>query len=114
MPENIEEFRRKLLERRAELERISESSAASRSPVELDQQSVGRLSRMDALQQQAMAKATEERRALDLKRINAALRRLESDGFGECVRCGEEIEARRLEFDPAVTLCLQCARGEEG
>lgn len=80
--------------------------------MQLDQQSVGRLSRMDALQVQAMAKAEQVRRDTRLQRVNAALKRLDDDIFGECVRCGEIIDDKRLDADPAATLCIACARGD--
>lgn len=97
---------------RQELEALISGSSESRSTVELDQSAVGRLSRMDALQGQQMALATDRRRALELKRIESALRRLEDGDYGYCVRCEEPITAKRLAFDPAVTLCVACA--EEG
>ena len=87
------------------------ATSDDRAPVELDQQSVGRLSRMDAMQVQAMALATSRRRAAQLKRILAASRRLEEGDFGYCMGCGEEIAAKRLELDPAVALCVDCASG---
>ena len=99
----------RLLERRAELQALSDSAQISRETVELDQSKVGRLSRMDALQRQAMALESERRRTAELKRIDAALKRLDGDDYGYCVRCNEEIALARLEFDPAVTVCIRCA-----
>jgi len=66
---------------------------------------------MDALQQQAMAKATENNRVRDMKRIEAALTRLKEDEFGYCMECGENIEPRRLELNPTVLTCISCAQG---
>lgn len=83
-----------------------------RRPIELDQQTVGRLSRMDALQVQAMAMETSRRRANELRRINAALARIDEGEFGYCLECGEEIAERRLELDPAAPLCITCASGK--
>lgn len=106
---DISRFRARLEERRAELKALSADSAAARKPVELDQQSVGRLSRQDALQQQAMAKAQETRRAAELKRIDAALKRMDEDEYGWCAECGEAIAAKRLEIDPTTAYCAACA-----
>ncbi len=100
----------RLLAERASLESLSEGSREARRPVALDQQSVGRLSRMDAMQVQAMALEAERRRRVQIRRIDAALRRIEDGEYGECVNCGEEIAPRRLEIDPAVALCTGCAR----
>jgi len=99
----------KLLALREELQADSASSESSRDTVVLDQTSVGRLSRMDAMQGQAMAKAEEERRQMRLKRIVGALQRIEKQEFGECIECGEWISAKRLEWDPIVLKCIECA-----
>jgi len=101
--------KRQLLAMKEEILALSGSALESRKPVELDQQSVGRLSRMDALQGQAMQVETERRRQADLVRIEAALQRIEEGEFGYCVSCGEEIQVRRLEYDPSVATCVDCA-----
>ncbi len=88
----------------------SQSTEDARKPVALDQQSVGRLSRMDALQEQAMQLETERRRKGTLVRIDAALARLDEDEFGYCISCGEPIGDRRLENDPSVPACVKCAQ----
>ena len=102
-------FKALLLERRKELELDNEQAADSRGAVSLDQQSVGRVSRIDAMQRQAMAQAGEQRRIIEINRIIAALARIEEDEYGYCLKCGEEIARKRLEFDPAVPLCIVCA-----
>jgi DnaK suppressor protein len=79
--------------------------------VELDQQAVGRLSRMDALQNQAMARAQQSRRDTEARRLRTALHRIETGEFGWCEDCGEAIPARRLELDPAAIRCVSCASG---
>ena len=107
-----EKFKERLLARREELNQLSAISNDSRQTVALDQQSVGRLSRMGAMQGQAMALATEERREQERVRVDAALHRIESGDYGICVKCEEEIAFRRLEFDPSTPLCLGCAQGK--
>lgn len=99
----------RLLALQAELLALSEAAGEDRKPVELDQQSVGRLSRMDSIQVQAMAKAADARRVMELRRIEAALKRVEADDYGWCVACGEAIEPKRLEVDPAAPQCAVCA-----
>ncbi|MBB5520022.1 TraR/DksA family transcriptional regulator [Amphiplicatus metriothermophilus] len=105
-----EAAKKTLLARRAELVALSEAAADSRKAVELDQQSIGRLSRQDALQQQAMAKAQDARRAHEIRRIDAALKRLAENDYGWCVECGAAVAPRRLEIDPCAELCVACAR----
>ena len=102
-------IRAALEDERAELLAVRESSAEDRRPVELDQQSVGRLSRMDAMQVQAMAQAVEARRKGRLQRIEAALKRLDEGDYGFCVACGEEIPMKRLTVDLTLAHCVDCA-----
>jgi len=97
--------------RREELTALSDNAAGSRKAVELDQQVMGRLSRQDALQQQAMAKAQDARRLAEIKRIEVALLRIEEDEYGYCAECGEAIAEKRLEIDPTTELCISCAAG---
>lgn len=106
---DVNAFRTRLESRKMELADLSDGSVDARKPVELDQQSVGRLSRQDALQQQAMAKAQETRRAAENRKIDAALVRIDDGEFGWCAECGEAIALRRLEIDPTASLCAPCA-----
>lgn len=108
-PLDIDHFRDLLEARRAELRGLIDGARDQVKPVELDQTSVGRLSRMDAMQVQAMAQETERRRHLDLQRVQSALERLAEGDYGYCLVCDEEIPRKRLEFDPAVTTCVDCA-----
>ncbi|MDF1856744.1 TraR/DksA C4-type zinc finger protein [Pseudooceanicola sp.] len=103
-------YRPQLLEEQEELRATSEATIADRKPVELDQQSVGRLSRMDALQNQAMAAGTEARRAARGRALSAALGRIAAGEFGYCDRCGDFIGFARLDLDPAAVRCMSCAR----
>lgn len=104
----IDKFRKRLLNLKAELLDIAEASQEARRPVELDQASVGRLSRMDAIQAQQMAQEAGRRREAQVVRIEAALQRIESGDFGYCYVCGEEINPRRLNVDPTTTRCVDC------
>ena len=103
-------YRQRLEELRAELDGPAAQESGAHRPEPLDQQAVGRLSRMDALQQQAMARAAQERRTRMKARIDAALARLQEGEFGYCTECGEEISPARLDLDPTVPTCIQCAR----
>ncbi len=107
------EARRALLARLEELARHDALGEEARAPVTLQQDSVGRLSRMDAIQQQAMAQAEERRRRAERTRIGAALARLDAGEWGWCVRCGEQIAAGRLKNDPSMATCVGCA-GQAG
>jgi len=90
------------------------NSAAGSRPVALDEP-IGRLSRMDALQQQSMAKANRSAAELRLQRVEAALRRIASDDYGSCLRCEEPVGFKRLKVQPEATLCIGCqSKGEKG
>ena len=106
---DIETAKRRLAEKSKELEDLSKISKEARDTVALDQQSVGRLSRMDAMQQQAMAEAQERTRQLDLQRIEQALRRIRDEDYGYCIHCDEEIPDARLAIDPMAECCVNCA-----
>lgn len=103
----------KLLAMREELLLIEQSSEDSQKPVELDQQSIGRLSRMDALQGQQMAQANHRRREQMLRAIQAALVRIEHNDFGYCIECGDEINPKRLAIDPTTAMCIECMQEAE-
>lgn len=103
----------RLLEMKAELERLTHEHEHDSDIVELDQTTQGRLSRMDALQGQAMAQEVARRREVEIRRIDAALKRIEDHEYGYCVACGEEIALKRLELDPATPNCIDCARDGE-
>ncbi len=102
-------FERRLIGLRQQLKEQDTGGASWRAPVELDQQSVGRLSRMDAMQQQEMAQAEARRRKNDIIRIDAALKRIDEGEYGWCASCGEPIAPKRLEIDPMAHLCIGCA-----
>lgn len=106
-------FTKELLERRHSLELAARQTETDRAPVALDQQSVGRLSRMDAMQVQAMSQAQQRKRDLDLRSIASALSRIENGEFGYCTDCGEQIALKRIQIDPSVALCIACAASNE-
>lgn len=108
--QDLTDFAARLRTMKAELAEVQASSKDASAVVQLDQQSVGRLSRMDALQAQAMAQETDRRRMLDLRKIDAALARIEEGEFGYCAACGDAIERGRLDLDPATATCVAHAK----
>lgn len=104
----LDTFRKALISLRAEIEQLNTDSKDASDTVALDQSKVGRLSRMDALQAQQMAQETARRRALQLQKIDNALRRMDAGDYGYCFKCADEIGPARLNFDPACTRCVGC------
>lgn len=88
-------------------------AADSAATVQLDQSSVGRVSRIDAIQQQAMAIGFQNRLQLRKRKLEAALSRIASARFGICCECQDELETERLEADPATVFCAACASQRE-
>jgi len=101
-----------LLELKIELENLLIDSSASSKAVDLDQP-IGRLSRMDALQQQAMAKANRAGHQRRLTLVDAALIAIKTDRYGECRRCEEPIGFSRLQVRPESPFCLDCQKESE-
>lgn len=111
----MHDYREQLRQMREAVLANAATTDAQAAVVELDQSKVGRLSRMDAMQAQAMAQTAVNRRKQQLQRIEMALQRLEDNTFGLCLVCDECINPRRLELDPAVPTCIRCAeRSEQG
>ena len=106
----IELYKKQLEQRLCKLEEEQRSTAEDHKPVVLDQTTQGRLSRMDAMQVQAMALETKRRREVGINRIKATLSRIKEGKFGFCINCGDEIGVKRLDIDPSTPTCISCAR----
>jgi DnaK suppressor protein len=106
---DIARLRQRLITARMAILDADATEADGAKAVELDQTRVGRVSRMDAMQAQAISLAAHDRRYQQLSRVNAALERIEQGEYGFCLECGEPIGIARLEIDPAATHCVQCA-----
>ncbi|MFI9651629.1 TraR/DksA C4-type zinc finger protein [Guyparkeria sp. GHLCS8-2] len=101
-----------LLERREALRQLLIGSAESTERVEIDNSCQSQLSRVEAQQGREMARATRARWENELTRIEGALRRMENGEYGYCFVCEEPIPFRRLQNDPSVTRCVECAESE--
>jgi len=101
-------FERLLQQQLDEWLQLEGTRAESTGVVELDQTSTGRLSRMDALQQQALAKDREARAKLEISRLRAALERCRDGSYGYCVDCDDVINPKRLELNPTALRCIRC------
>jgi len=109
----MKNYKKILLALKQALLKAQETGDQAEQTVELDQTRVGRLSRMDALQAQAMSIETGRRRRQKLLQIEAALKRIEENDYGYCRECGDAIAPARLEADPTVLLCIDCASAKE-
>ena len=106
-------FRELLETRQRELRHLLQKEADATRPVTLDQQSVGRVSRIDAIQQQQMALANQQQARALQSQVEVALQRIESGEFGDCLHCGEAIAEARLQVQPWASLCIACQSAAE-
>lgn len=111
-PQQLNEFKGVLEALRTELEQLLDVSKAASDTVSLDQP-IGRLSRIDAIQQQKMAKATRQNHTIRLQQVNAALSAMNAGEYGECRECEEDIGYGRLQARPEAPLCLTCQQAAE-
>lgn len=113
-PEQTEELSADLASLREELRRLVEASSEGARPVDLDQP-IGRLSRMDAMQQQSMVQANRRAAQRRLQQVEAAQRRFAEDEYGACLECGEAVGYARLKVQPEAPFCVACqSRREAG
>jgi DnaK suppressor protein len=110
---NLQKFEHLLETQRDELINCQQMAQSSTETVELDHASVGRVSRRDAMQSQAMAVETTRLRQQQLRKISTALALISSGDYGYCSVCDEEINLKHLEIDPASTMCVACASKQE-
>ncbi len=108
-PDLLEDIRADLEAQLAQLEKSMAVTEEAVRPVELDQQAVGRLSRMDSLQNQHMSQNLQEREQVRYAAIQAALRRIEEGSYGRCTACGSTLLPGRLMVMPEVEQCSGCS-----
>lgn len=110
---NKQKFQSLLMDRINALSSLQHDAESGCEPVSLDQSCVGRLSRMDAMQAQAMNQAAQRRREAECLRLEATLLRLEKDDYGFCQECDEPIPEGRLMIDLSARFCIECAEKRE-
>ena len=110
--EQLEELGRDLTEEKSRLEEVLEISKDGAKPVDVNEP-IGRLSRMDAIQQQQMTKANRSAYERKLRQIEAALEKLDKDEYGDCRSCEEPVGYSRLKARPETPFCLECQGARE-
>jgi len=106
-------FEEKLLDMQEDVMGISSLVGEAAQTVELDQNRVGRLSRMDAMQGQAMAQASSARQEKQLMLIANALERIDDGVYGRCLECDDTVAIARLKIEPTAEYCINCAQKQE-
>ena len=105
------DYQRAIEARLREIDAALSLADVAADTVTLDQSSVGRLTRLDAMQQQAMAAEMRDRLKSQSAGLKAALDRMAAGSYGMCCECADEIDAERLDGNPAVVFCSGCAAG---
>jgi DnaK suppressor protein len=106
--EQIAELRAELERILAKLERSMRATDEAMRPVELDQTAVGRLSRMDSLQNQGLTRNLQAREAVKLSLVHAALARIDAGSYGACTECSADVPYDRLLIFPEAPTCSAC------
>lgn len=112
--EELDHFRRRLLDAKASAEALLIRGAAGEQQVEASGQTIGRLTRMDALQVQAMSQMSRHQLEIRLKQIDAALKAWDAGRYGVCRECQGPIKTARLEVLPEAPFCMPCQESFEG
>jgi DnaK suppressor protein len=76
--------------------------------------SLGRLTRMEAINDKGVAEHVLDQARKSLERLQNALRRIEQGTYGTCLRCGKEIPIARLQHVPEALFCVPCADKKSG
>jgi DnaK suppressor protein len=101
------ELREDLLALRRQLEQSLAATKDDAKPVDLELP-IGRVSRIDAIQQQKMAQASRRSAEMRLQHLKTALAAIAEDEYGYCRGCGEPIGYRRLKAKPETPFCVNC------
>lgn len=107
-PADLEVLKQQLLRLQAKFNQQLIIGEDASKLVILDQTSVGRISRMDAMQQQSMALSTRGKIISRLQQVEAALRTMDKGEYGYCRGCDETIAIPRLLAQPEAALCIRC------
>lgn len=107
--ERLENFRVRLQTLQKEIEEGLESNTQETEVVQLDT-AIGRLSRMDAMQNQQMALELKRRQEARLQRVKNALKNIDRGKYGVCGKCRQPIDESRLEVQPDAVMCIRCAK----
>jgi DnaK suppressor protein len=102
------EYRNSLEQILQEVENYLESSTDAASAVEPDK-GLGRLSRMEAMQDQQLVMEMRRRKKRQLAEVKSAILRLEMGNYGTCIFCGKEISPERLAAAPEIQTCMSCS-----
>lgn len=104
---NTEEFKTQLLDMKStitnRIEALSKDKTRVGGPIEADSSE-----QAQTIQNDEVVDHLDDLERAELTQIDAALSRIESGTFGECISCGESIGNKRLKALPFATICMNC------
>ena len=98
------EIRKRLIKIEGHIIELRELS----KPIEPDC-AIGRVSRMDAINNQSINQASLEKKLIQQNGLQAALENINQDDFGKCLNCGAEIQMGRILIMPESRKCVNCS-----
>ncbi len=110
--QKLDELRQRLQVAKASAEALLGRTTAG-TPIEASGPTIGRLSRIDAIQMQAMSQMSRHQLDIRLRQIEAALTVMDQGRYGLCRQCQDAIDLQRLEAIPEAPFCLGCQEGLE-
>ncbi|PKQ62029.1 hypothetical protein BZG02_13905 [Labilibaculum filiforme] len=70
---------------------------------------IGRVSRMDAINNRSVNEAALRKKEVQLSALKETLKNIDSDDFGKCIKCGNQIPIGRIMIMPESNKCVNCA-----
>ncbi len=108
-PEQKQAFKEALLKKKSRTEKHIEDLKELTQPI-APENAIGRVSRMDAINNKSVNEAALRKAEEELKRMIHATERIDEAEFGKCRKCGEQIPMGRLLIMPGSINCVKCAR----
>ena len=106
--ETRQAIEQRLLEEIADVDEKILSLEKATSPIAPDK-GLGRLTRMDAMQDKAVKEAALNQSRETLHHLEMALTKINEPTFGTCIGCQQPIPIERLVLLPQSTKCATCA-----
>ena len=105
----VDEIRKKIEEEISKTTQLINDYREQSKPVSLDN-SIGRISRMDAINNKSIAESALRQAEGKLSKLNQALDNIGKPGFGLCIKCKQPIPLGRILLMPESNKCVNCAR----
>ena len=108
--EQKEQIKQKILANTAKMEKRIEEYTELTKPIS-PENAIGRISRMDAINNKSVNEAALRNAKEKMQRLQRCLREIDSESFGLCRQCGNQIEFEKLLVMPDSVRCVSCIKG---